>query len=165
MTDPIQIREMQRQDLPQIQELYRDLVPEGVAMEMLTQNYETAAGDSDYYLVTAVRGEKVLGSATGIVCLALDAPFLVIENVVVDGACRGQGIGRKILEELDCFAAARSCQYALLVSSGFRREAHSFYEAMGYTDDVRGFRKYYDTAAGSGKCILTKCSKDGIIIE
>ena len=136
---------MQRQDLPQIQELYRELVPEGVSIETLTKNYETAAGRSNYDLVVAVRGKKVLGSAMGIVCLALDAPFLVIENVVVDGACRGQGIGRKIFEELDCFAAARDCQYAILVSSGFRREAHGFYEAMGYTDDVRGFRKYYDT--------------------
>ena len=43
----------------------------------------------------------------------------------------------------DEFALKNQCEYALLVSSGFRKGAHRFYEAVGYTDDVRGFRKYY----------------------
>ena len=33
------------------------------------------------------------------------------------------------------------CDYIILVSSGFRHDAHRFYEAVGYTEDVRGFRK------------------------
>lgn len=144
MTNEIQIRKMQRQDLSQIQKLYTELVPEGVSIEKLVKNYEIVGQCPNYYLVVAVEGGRILGSAMGIVCLALDAPFLVIENVVVDSDCRGKGIGRKIFEALDCFAIEQNCQYALLVSSGFRKEAHCFYEAMGYTDDVRGFRKYYD---------------------
>lgn len=144
MANEIQIRKVKREDLSQIRRLYKDLVPEGVSMEKLTKNYEAVTGSPNYYVAVAEGGGRILGSAMGIVCLALDAPFLVIENVVVDSDCRGQGIGRKIFEALDCFAIEQNCQYALLVSSGFRKEAHCFYEAMGYTDDVRGFRKYYD---------------------
>lgn len=143
MKEEIQIRKMLKKDLPQLQDMYRDLIPEGVAIETLERHFDAVAGLSNYFLAVAVRGEKVLGSTMGIVCVALDAPFLVVENVIVDGSCRGQGIGRRIFQELDRFALANKCQYALLVSSGFRKEAHQFYEAMGYNDDVRGFRKYY----------------------
>ncbi len=145
MNHNIQIRKMQKKDLPQIQKLYKDLIPEGVSMDTLEQHFDAIAELPQYFLAVAVKGEKVLGSTMGIVCIALDAPFLVVENVIVDNGCRGQGIGRQIFDALDRYAIEHNCEYAILVSSGFRKQAHKFYEAMGYTDDVRGFRKYYKT--------------------
>ena len=144
MKDEIKIRKMVKEDLPQLQHMYRDLIPEGVPMDVMERNFESVAELPNYYSAVAVRGEQVLGSTMGILCVALDAPFLVVENVIVDSRYRGKGIGRKIFEELDRFAIENHCEYALLVSSGFRKEAHRFYEAMGYNDDVRGFRKYYE---------------------
>ena len=135
MKKEIQIRKMKKSDLPQLQEMYRDLIPEGVSMEVLENNYYRTVDRPEYFLAVAADGDKVFGSTMGIVCIALDAPFLVVENVIVSGECRGQGVGRKIFEALD--------EFALWVSSGFRKGAHRFYEAVGYTDDVRGFRKYY----------------------
>ena len=103
-----------------------------------------ATNDDEYhFLFVAKGGGRVWGTVIGIVCQALDAPFLVIENVVVDTAYRNQGVGRKMFAALDEFAKEKGCGYAILVSSGFREGAHRFYEAMGYTEDVRGFRKYY----------------------
>jgi len=134
---------MQKKDLPQIQKLYKDLIPEGVSMDTLEQHFDAIAELPQYFPAVAVRGEKVVGSTMGIICIALDAPFLVVENVIVDNSCRGQGIGRQIFSALDHYAIEHNCEYAILVSSGFRKQAHQFYEAMGYTDDVRGFRKYY----------------------
>ena len=124
MKKEIQIRKMKKSDLPQLQEMYRDLIPEGVSMEVLENNYYRTVDRPEYFLAVAADGDKVFGSTMGIVCIALDAPFLVVENV-------------------DEFALKNQCEYALLVSSGFRKGAHRFYEAVGYTDDVRGFRKYY----------------------
>ena len=112
-------------------------------MEILVRQYEATAERPEYYLLVAKRGEKVVGTSIGILCQALDAPFFVIENVVVDETCRKQGIGREIFDALDAIAKENNCQYAMLVSSGFRKTAHRFYEEMGYTEDVRGFRKYY----------------------
>ena len=143
MSDTIQIQSMKRTDLKQIQHLYKDLIPEGVSLETLEKQYDRTCKRPEYALLVAKEGSIVRGSSIGTICHALDAPFLVVENVVVDGNCRQKGIGRKIFAALDDFAKANNCQYALLVSSGFRKEAHCFYEAMGYTDDVRGFRKYY----------------------
>ena len=143
MKKEIQIRKMIKTDLSQLQEMYLDLIPEGVSMEVLEDNFYRVADRPEYFLAVASDGDKVLGSTMGIICIALDAPFLVVENVIVSCEYRGHGIGRKIFEALDEFALKNQCEYALLVSSGFRKGAHQFYEAVGYTDDVRGFRKYY----------------------
>ena len=141
MKKEIQIRKMKKSDLPQLQEMYRDLIPEGVSMEVLENNYYRTVDRPEYFLAVAADGDKVLGSTMGIVCIALAAPFG--KKCICSGECRGQGVGRKIFEALDEFALKNQCEYALLVSSGFRKGAHQFYEAVGYTDDVRGFRKYY----------------------
>lgn len=143
MVDEIRVVKMERGDLPQIYEMYRDLIPEGCPLPVIEKNFELSEGREDYYLLVAKRGEEVLGSSIGIVCLALDAPFLVVENVIVKKDCRGRGVGRRIFGRLDEIAGENNCEYAILVSSGFRSGAHKFYEAMGYVDDVRGFRKYY----------------------
>lgn len=139
----INIRKMIPEDLPQIQELYKELVPGGCPHPTLLKNYEKTCNHPDYTLLVATKEDVVLGSATGIVCTALDTPFLVVENVVVREDCRGMGIGRAIFDKLDCFAMEKQCGYAILASSGYRKDAHKFYEAIGYNDDVRGFRKYY----------------------
>jgi len=68
---------------------------------------------------------------------------LVVEDVVVAECSKRKGVGRKLFEALDSFAAERNCAYAILVSSGFRKGAHAFYEKMGCVDDVLGFRKMY----------------------
>ena len=143
MSDSVQIQYMEKEDLGQIQQLYQQLLPEGISVEILERQYEVTAERPEYHLLVAKRGEKVVGTSMGILCQALDAPFLVIENVVVDETCRKQGIGREIFAALDGIAKENNCQYAMLVSSGFRKTAHRFYEEMGYTEDVRGFRKYY----------------------
>lgn len=143
MNQSYQIENMQKEDLPQISVLYEELIPEGISLQQLEKQFEKIKQKQDYYLLVAKENKKVLGTAIGIVCQALDVPFLVIENVVVDATCRNQGVGKKIFQELDNIATESNCQYAILVSSGFRKVAHKFYQSMGYEDDVRGFRKYY----------------------
>ena len=143
MSDMICIDQMKRNDLSRILWLYKELIPEGVSEQTLVNQYERIRNLPETRIFVARKGEQILGTAMGIVCQALDAPFLVIENVVVDAAFRKHGIGRKIFTALDEFAKEKNCQYAILVSSGFRKEAHRFYEVMGYDEDVRGFRKYY----------------------
>lgn len=137
------VKKMEEQDLEQIRVLYRELVPNGGSLETLKKNFDRIKNLPEYAVLVAKEGDKVLGSAIGIICVALDTPFLVVENVVVDESCRGMGIGRKIFEALDAFALENECGYAMLASSGFRHGAHRFYEAVGFDDDVRGFRKYY----------------------
>lgn len=139
----IVIEGMKEEDLSQIQELYLELLPDGLEWETLRENYRKATTNENYCLLVAKREQEVIGTAMGILNLALDAPFLVVENVVVKDTLRGQGVGRMLFQALDDFAKENQCGYAILVSSGFRKGAHAFYEAMGYNDEVRGFRKLY----------------------
>lgn len=143
MKDEIRIEKMKPEDLSQIYDLYVDLIPSGCPLATIKKYYEMTREKEDYYLAVAKEGGRVLGSAMGIICIALDTPFMVVENVIVRKECRGRGVGKMIFEELDRFAIEKKCEYALLVSSGFRKGAHKFYEAVGYVDDVRGFRKVY----------------------
>lgn len=129
--------------MEQMVELCKDLVPGGCNLENFTQNYMKIRNNQAYYIVEATIDGTMVGTAMGVIITALDGNFMVVENVVVSEQCRGQGVGKLILKELDRFALENQCTYAILVSSGFRKNAHKFYEAVGYVDDVRGFRKNY----------------------
>lgn len=139
----ITIDKMNQSDLIQIQSLYRELIAQGVSMDTLETHFQRIENDKRYYCVVVRDESKIVGTCRGILCIALDTPFLVVENVVVDEKSRGKGIGRLMFDELDRFATEHECGYAILASSGFRKGAHRFYESMGYTDDVKGFRKVY----------------------
>jgi len=143
MREKIHVDRMKAEDIGQLEELYEELIPGYCSREIIEKHYAMVKDKENYYIAIAREGEKILGSAMGIINIALDAPFMVVENVIVKSDCRKRGVGRKIFERLDKFAEGFDCEYAILVSSGFRYEAHKFYEAMGYVDDVKGFRKIY----------------------
>jgi GNAT superfamily N-acetyltransferase len=103
--------------------------------------------DNSYHLMVAINEDmRVIGSLLGIVCKSLAEnyeAFMVIEDVIVDGEYRRAGVGRALFEKIDEIAIENKCAYSILVSSGFRKEAHKFYENMGYCDSVIGFRKKF----------------------
>lgn len=137
------IEELKLEYMEQVQALQWSLAPFGREKEEATQVLQTMLGSEDYFLAVAREGDEILGTATGVCCNVLSGSFLVIEDVVVKEGCRGMGIGKKLMDALDEFAIQRGCLYAILVSSGFRKEAHKFYEKQGFVEGVRGFRKGY----------------------
>ena len=91
----------------------------------------------------AEEGGAVVGTFALIVMdnLALGgAPAGVVENVVVDEARRGRGIGAAMMR----FAMDRCVEagcYKLVLSSNVRREdAHRFYEGLGFAQHGLSFR-------------------------
>lgn len=138
------ITTISEEDLEQLQQLYVELIPEGCPLSTIKEMFQKVKEKKEYHVLVAKCGEEVLGSVMGIECIALDAPFMVIENVVVKASAHRQGIGRKLFETLDEIAKKRKCEYTILVSSGYRKNAHKFYESVGFTEDVRGFRKYFE---------------------
>lgn len=137
------IEKMQPQHVLPVLALQQTLVPFELPSDQALRLYETLQYDENYYIAVAREGDTILGTATGICCQGLGGNFLVIEDVVVAENQRGAGIGTKLMAQLDSFAVSRNCLYAILVSSGFRKNAHRFYEKTGFTEDVRGFRKSY----------------------
>ncbi len=137
------IEKLQKKDLDDAIALVATLVPRELSIEQAYQVYDQIKDDDNYALLAAKEGDELLGTVTAIVCGALTSPFLVLEDFVVKPGRTGQGIGGMLLDATDRFAVAHHCTYAILVSSGFRKDAHRFYENHGFTEDVRGFRKGY----------------------
>ena len=137
------IEKLQQKHTEQVIALQQTLVPFTLCPEKAVILYETMQNSEDFYVAVAREGDEIIGTATGICCHGLGGNFLVIEDFVVRENLRGKGIGTQLMARLDAFAVQRNCIYAILVSSGFRKNAHRFYEKCGFHDDVRGFRKNY----------------------
>jgi GNAT superfamily N-acetyltransferase len=100
-----------------------------------------AAGDADLPVLTALLAqlrEPGTEAPTPSEAAALLARIQgsthhrIYEDLVVDVSCRGQGIGRRLIEDALARAAARGC-YKLALSSNLRRDAaHRFYERLGF---------------------------------
>lgn len=139
----ISINQALQSDIPQIFEIYQSLIPFDFSLEQAQTTYENIHKNKNYCLVVAKKEDIILGTALGICVQTLAAPFLVIEDVIVKEEVRGKGIGKQLILALEEFAQQKKCAYAILVSSGHRKVAHQFYQNVGFSEDVVGFRKMY----------------------
>ena len=131
------------EQLPQVVELHRTILPFEFSLKQAEDRLPELLEREDYRIFCASEGDEVLGTVTTICCKALSDNFLVLEDFVVKPGRTGKGIGSRIMEAVDAFAKEKNCAYAILVSSGFRTDAHRFYYNHGFNDDVKGFRKVY----------------------
>ncbi len=140
----MEIRTLQQKDLEQMSVLYEELLHgEKMTMEHMEKMFHKIRERKDIAVLVAADGDQCMGTVTAILCYGLDEAFMVVENVVVSKACRRKGVGKSLFEKIDELAEENNCGYTILVSSDFRKKAHKFYEDMGYTDGVKGFRKVY----------------------
>ena len=114
-----------------------------MTMEHMEKMFRKIQKRKDVTVLVAADGDRCMGTVTAVLCYGLDGTFMVVENVVVSKACRRKGVGKSLFEKIDELAEQNNCGYTILVSSDFRKKAHKFYEDMGYTDGVKGFRKVY----------------------
>ena len=140
----MEIRTLQQKDLEQMSVLYEELLHgEKMTMEHMEKMFHKIRERKDIAVLVAADGDQCMGTVTAILCYGLDGAFMVVEHGVVSKACRRKGGGKSLFEKIDELAEENNCGYTILVSSDFRKKAHKFYEDMGYTDGVKGFRKVY----------------------
>lgn len=58
----------------------------------------------------------------------------VIGGLIVDGRVRGCGIGRRLVQYAEAWAVTQGCTSVLVRSNIVRKNAHSFYEKIGYSN-------------------------------
>jgi GNAT superfamily N-acetyltransferase len=155
-TPPI-IREATADDLPRLVELLFDLsqmgeTPQGVLEPVSPRQVAVLAEmQADPRIICWVIevGGKVAGSLVFYLLPNLShgaRPGAIVENVVVDPAQRGLGLGRLLMEHAEAEARARGCYKISLTSNRRREDAHRFYDGLGYHRSHVGFSKYFDDA-------------------
>ena len=103
-------------------------------------------------IVTADRHQHVLlADADGAICglislnliysLARGANIARITALVVSPNCQRQGIGRRLLREVELIAQRAGASRLELTSNPRRVEAHAFYRSCGYGDGSQHFVK------------------------
>ena len=141
------ISKIEFSDLPDLAALYKKLVDKQTDIEKMQKSFQRIEMDSNYWVLGARNQGRLVGSAMGIICHDLVGacrPFMVIENVIVKGDSRNQGVGKRLMSALEHQAICRECYYAILVSSNNQHLAHDFYTANGYDSKTyRGFKKYF----------------------
>ena len=150
MTGNLDIRRAQRSDLPGILALYaQPELDNGVVLDLndAKQIFARFARYPDYALYVAEQGKRIVGSFALLIMDNLGhlgAPSAIVEDVVVDPALHGHGIGQAMMHFAAAEAREKNC-YKLVLSSNAKREtAHKFYEGLGFERHGYSFRLRFD---------------------
>lgn len=139
------IRRASPGDAGSIAALYAQLV-NNPKVAVLPERIADLSMDAHASLFVCEASGRVRGTA--LVCLCPDVmfnaqPFAVVENIVVDSAARGQGLGRALLRHIEAHCLAHDCSKIMLLSAAHREPAHRFFERAGFAgSSKRGFVKY-----------------------
>lgn len=105
--------------------------------------FEAIANSPDNELWVAEQGGKIIGTwqVTYIPYLSRGGNTrCLIEAVRTAGECRGQGIGRQMMEFALDQARHRGCQLAQLTTDKTRNDAHRFYQKLGFQSTHEGMK-------------------------
>jgi ribosomal protein S18 acetylase RimI-like enzyme len=147
---PAKIRLAAEADLPRIVELLAQLAPDDPGREDLSSPlpyeyhlvFRQMVQGKQHLLVAEVR-RKIAGTLVLVVVPNLShraTPYAIIENVVVDERHRSQGIGEALIAAAIEEARNAGCYKVTLTSNKRRKDAHRFYERLGFARTHEAFR-------------------------
>jgi GNAT superfamily N-acetyltransferase len=133
------VRQATLADMPALLDLLRQLfaIEDEFAFDRAVQAQGLAMliGAADRGAVFCAEHEgRVAGMATAqlLVSTARGGPVATIEDVVVDAAARGTGLGRALLGAVEQWARARGCLRLQLLADRDNAPALDFYARLGF---------------------------------
>lgn len=142
----MQITPATEKDLPQLAELYQQLIPNEFSIFKMEDVLKRQKDNPSHSISVAKIDGKVVGSLLSVTCEMLFGDcksFMVVEDVVVDEAYKRQGIGSALMADAEQRAKESNCSYVMLITDTVRNDSQQFYKSLGYsTDEYRGFKKY-----------------------
>ena len=104
---------------------------------------EALAGDRGHATFVAAIDGKVAGMIGAFICRIYEEDEPIGRIIALSVGCeyRGHGLGRSLVQTAERWFGSQGVR-AVLVNSGFdRRDAHDFYERVGYSAKGTSFRK------------------------
>ncbi len=140
---PVQVREAQLEDAPDICRLLLELGYDGEEA-LVRRRLERVHGTTDHVVFLAVeRPHGTVGLVHGSVALSLQhSPRVNVNVLVVASAHRGSGTGRALLERVHNWALRRGIDDVATHFRRHRKAAHLFYGKLGYS--VTGEHRVYE---------------------
>ena len=139
------IRDATPEDLPALVRLLGQLneTPQPAPTKRHREAFAAIAADPRQRLLVVEHDGAVIGSASLVIVPNLGhngAPYALVENVVVDESARGQGHGDALMRHIIDAARQAGCYKVVLTSRKHRKDAHRFYERLGFEATSEGFR-------------------------
>src|SRR5262245_22327622 len=100
-----------------------------------------------YHAFVACASDRAVGMARVWLgyALELDGRYGRITAVAVDESVRRQGVGRALMQHVEQWLRDQDAAMVTLTSAAHRREAHKFYESLGYDGKGVRFKKWLRT--------------------
>ena len=134
-----QIRSMTANDLPSVIKLAEQLgYP--VSIGSLTEHFIRVSSESDHALFVIENQTRVLGYAHVFKYYSLTrGPNAQLAAIVVDEACRGQGLGKSLMAKVELWSLSKGLGSVWLSTQTKRETAHRFYQGLGYGKQKSSF--------------------------
>jgi N-acetylglutamate synthase-like GNAT family acetyltransferase len=131
-------RDARREDLPGVLRLLEQLNPEDRALEPSTAEtvFEAISRNPGLRLfVLEEDGAIVATSYLNVIpnLTRAASPYAVIENVIVEQAHRGKGLGKRLMAGALNAAWQAGCYKAMLQTGSSQPATHAFYKACGFS--------------------------------
>lgn len=143
----MQIGELKNKDIKKLFDLYCQLTESEGDFEKMCKALDETKDNPMYKLFCVYDDDELIATASLTKCFDLtgDARYYYsMENFVVDENHRGKGVGTFLIKELESYVKEHNGSYINFTSSFSRKNAHAFYEKMGYAPDcVKGFKKVF----------------------
>ncbi|EJC79100.1 putative acetyltransferase [Rhizobium leguminosarum bv. trifolii WSM2297] len=146
----IRIRRARREDLPALVSIFAaDAVgghgdtTDPVAFADYVRAFAAIEASPDQALYVAECGGEVVGTFQTMVTTTLTgrgSSAMIIEAVQTRADRRGQGIGAGMIEFAIAEAKGRGMKRVALTSNAIRKDAHRFYERLGFKPSHLGFK-------------------------
>ena len=139
----IEIRELTENDLPSLLELYIQLSEnnKNITLEKSKEIWiKQIQQNPNIKYFGAVENGKVVSTCYCVIIPNLTnfcQPICFVENVVTDKNHRNQGLGKKVIDKAIETAKKNNCYKVILLSGITRKEAHQFYENLGFSSETK----------------------------
>ena len=139
------IRALTADDMESLSALYYQFWNETSDARKMKHSFCEMQNSGDYILLGVTEGSRLAGSVMGVICRELYgdcAPFLVVEDMIVDKQSRNKGVGKMLFGALETQARLRGCTQIILVTETDRKDACGFYESIGFHPTAnKGYKK------------------------